>query len=326
MPQDDGFLSPVADLTYRSYDGPLRSVRSLWFSIAMYQIRRGIKNRFLWVMAVGSAWYYFMMMIIFFFLEQVVSQGGEAGQRQFREFIGRINWRDQFLLGFSYSQLIYFILAWMLGAGAIANDNRSNALLVYLGKPATKFDYVFGKWMGVFMPLFGLQMLATTFFWLYGALSYNTYGFLKQAGPVILQMIPVHAMSAALLASVVIGVSSLFNQGRVAGSTFAGVYLLTNFFTQFVVMTITSQLQSGSFRLASVSPGLFKMYYASLDGIQIGIAKVLLGTDGSPAFGINSRFPNIPIPSTAWMFGSWLVICLLGIGLAWRKVQAVEVV
>ncbi|MBL8048972.1 MAG: ABC transporter permease subunit [Chthonomonas sp.] len=326
MASEEHYLSPVADLTYRNYDGPLGSVKARWLAIALYQLKRSIKNRFLWVMAVGSGWYYFMMMIIFFFLEQVVGQGGEAGQRQFKEFLARINWRDQFLLGFSYSQLIYFILAWMLGAGAIANDNRSNALLVYLSKPCSKFDYVFGKWMGVFMPLFGLQMLATIFFWLYGGLSFNSYGFMSQAGVVILQMIPVHLMSAALLASVVIGISSLFNQGRVAGSTFAGVYLITNFFTQFVVMTILSQLRDGGSRLANVKPGLFTMYYCSLDGIQIGLAKILLGTDGSPAFGINSRLPNIPIPSTFLMVAAWLVICLIGIGIAWKKVQAVEVV
>lgn len=326
MQSEEHYLSPVADLTYRSYDGPLGSIKMRWWAIAMYQMKRSLKNRFMWVMAVGSGWYYFMMMIIFFFLEQVVSQGGDQGMVQFKQFIARINWRDQFLLGFSYSQLIYFILAWILGASAIANDNRANALLVYLSKPCTKFDYVFGKWMGVFMPLFGLQMLATTFFWLYGGLSYNDYGFMKQAGPVILLMIPVHAMSAALLASVTIGVSSLFNQGRTAGSTFAGVYLLTNFFTQFVVITITSQLQNANFRLAGVSKGLFPLYYCSLDGVQIGLAKILLGTDGSPAFGINSRFPNIPIPSAGAMVGAWLFICLGGILIAWRKVQAVEVV
>jgi len=45
-------------------------------------------------------------------------------------------------------------IALVVGAGAIAADNRSNALMVYLSKPITKGDYLLGKWMGIFLAIF----------------------------------------------------------------------------------------------------------------------------------------------------------------------------
>ena len=51
------------------------------------------------------------------------------GGAEFKTFLSRIVWQDQFLHGFSYGA-DHLIIALMLGSGAIANDNRANALLV----------------------------------------------------------------------------------------------------------------------------------------------------------------------------------------------------
>lgn len=319
---DERLSGPVSDLTYRGYDGPLSSVKFRWWAIARHQMLRHLTNRWAWVLAVVSGWYYFIMIAIFFVIEQMAS----SDPNMLKQFVGRVNWVDQFLLGFSFSQLIYFALAINFGASTIANDNRANALLVYLGKPCTKFDYVLGKWLGVFLPLFGLQLLMTTIFWLYGVASFGDYGFIKHALWMELRMIPVHAVSASLLASIAIGISSLFQNGRLAVASMAASYFILNFFSQFIVLAISEQLHNNGFRLAGVNSGMFNLYYCCIDGLQIGLAKVLLGTDGSPPFGAPSPMPNIPIPSAFAMFSAWALICGTCLFIAWRRVRAVEVV
>ena len=53
-------------------------------------------------------------------------------------------------------QLFLLFIALLAGAGSIANDNRANALLVYLSKPCRKVDYLFGKWAGLAMLIAGV--------------------------------------------------------------------------------------------------------------------------------------------------------------------------
>ena len=96
------------------------------------------------------------------------------------ELLGRIVWKDQILHGVGTGNLMWMVLTLIIGAGVIANDNRSNSLLIYLSRPCTKFDYIRGKWMGVFMPLLLAMILPSLMFFAYAALSYQDQGFFKQ--------------------------------------------------------------------------------------------------------------------------------------------------
>jgi ABC-2 type transport system permease protein len=320
--------SPIADLSYRGYDGPLASPRMRWWVIARVSMRIAMRRKSYWVWMAGAAWYFLMMIIIVFFVEQAAAAAGNAQQSE--RFLRGLIWKDQFLHGFSFGQLIFLILTLTLGAGAIANDNRSNALLVYLSKPCTKFDYLFGKWMGIFMPL-GLAMLAPSlFFYLWGALSYRQYGFF--ADPWLIgKLVALISIAAALHASLILGVSSLFNQGRLAGATYAGIYFMTNFFTQLVVVTWNlATMPRGRGRGLDVdfqaSDLLASAYYFSIDGLQIGLAKAILGTNGGPYFGIDNRIRPVPAPSLESCLLIVAAISLAMIFLAWRRVRAVEII
>ncbi|MCE9559725.1 MAG: ABC transporter permease [Armatimonadetes bacterium] len=321
--------SPIADLTYRGYDGPLGGVSKRWWAIAKYQIKKQVKNRFLWVLMAASGWYYAIMIIIFFFLEQMAVNNGPQGEQALKGFLANIVWKDQFLLGFSFGQFLFFVMTWILGAASIANDNRANALLVYLSKPCTKADYLLGKWLGIFLPLLLMQLIPTLFFWLYGMTSFASYGFVGAAGWLILKMIPIAVLGSALSASVILGVSSMFNQGRIAGIVFAGLYMVSNFFTVFVKIAILFQGGHGRSRIADIPPALLNLFYCSIDGIQIAIAKNILGTAGSQPFGgggARQRMAEVPVPSPIFTALIWLALCAAGWAIAWRRVRAVEVV
>lgn len=320
MSSPQSTTAPIADLSYRNYDGPLASPRFRWWVIAKQGMRLALRKKSLYVAMAFSGWYYITMMIVLFFVEQV-TESNPNGKQALHSFIDRLVWKDQFLHGFSFSQLLLLLIALLLGAGAIANDNRANALLVYLSKPCSKFDYMFGKWMGIFLPLTAIMMVPTVVFYLYGALSFRSNGFLTDDPYMLPKMLLVIPLSAMVHSSMILGVSSLFNQGRVAGATYAGIYILSNFFTR--LMHHTWYITGGQ------GPAFLKpLTYFSIDGLQIGIAKAILGTSGTPPFGLVGGGNTVPIPPP-----SLPAVLLIAFGvtafslwLAWRRVRAVEVV
>lgn len=321
--------SPIADLSYRNYDGGLSSPRMRWWVIAKMGMKQALKKKVLWLFSAFSASYYLMIIIQFFFLDQIVSSGGQQAGNFVEQFYRRIQWKDQFVHGFSTAQIWFLAIALILGAGSIANDNRANALLVYLSKPCTKWDYLFGKWVGVFLPLLIVSVVPALVFFLYGLLSFLDKGFISQDPWLPVKLLLLFPLGAAFHASLVVGFSSLFNQGRVAGAAYAGLYFLTNFFTQLMVGTWIN-LAGGRFGdEPPTGPGarlVSYLYYASVDGLNIAMAKGILGTDGTPIFNVQQRTPQIPA-APLWP----VLLIVIGLGglslfIAWRRVRAVEVV
>ena len=52
---------------------------------------------------------------------------------------------DTFRQFLDQQQIFVFFVTVYVGAGLIANDRRANALQIYLSKPLTRAEYVFGK-------------------------------------------------------------------------------------------------------------------------------------------------------------------------------------
>jgi ABC-2 type transport system permease protein len=328
--------SPIADLSYRHYDGPLNSPVARWWSIAKMTMQLATKKRGFWGWSIFSAWWYIILLAVFWFNDNVLAPqlGGTS------PFMQQIIWKDQFLHAFSFSQMILMIVALLVGTGAIANDNRSNALLVYLSKPCTRFDYIFGKWVGVFLLVAGVSLVPMMTFYLYGYLSFQDYGFWKSAPWLFLRLILVSAISGSIHASLSLAVSSLFNQGRLAGATYAGMYFLTYIFTGIMAGINTMNSLNGS-----KGPMILKqLFYASIDGIQIGMAKLVIGTNGSRIFpgmgnpggrrgggGNPGQAPDmaefiIGAPSAYWIVPLYLLLVTGGFAIAWSRIKAVEVV
>jgi len=312
-------IKPIADLSYRNYDGPLKKPGSRWWVIAKNGIRIALKKKALWFWMFGSAWYYLAMLVGLFFFQQVSSANPPIKQAM-QAFLERIVWQDQFLHGFSFGQMAMLIISLMLGSGSIADDNRSNAMLIYLSKPCAKREYLFGKWVGIALPVFVIMVIPTIVFYAYGALTFREYGFLKDAWllPKMLVIIPIAAM---LHASIVVGISSMFNQGRNASATYAGLYFLGYFFTSLMGGIWASSRGETTYPVRH-------LFYGSIDGILIGVCKAIVGTNGSPPFGIQNpgRMSQVPAPNVAAILGIALLISVVFVLIAWRKIRAVEVI
>ncbi|MHB8637696.1 MAG: ABC transporter permease [Fimbriimonadaceae bacterium] len=308
-------LSPIADLTYRGYDGPMDSTDHRWWAIAKMMMRQAIKRKGFWLCSVLSGWYYLVMMVVFYFVD-VLSANVPNGQNR---FLSNVNWRDQFTTGISTAQLFLLIVAMIIGIGTIANDNRANALLIYLSKPCTKVDYLVGKWVGLFVPLYCVALVPGLVFWLYIAMSFREYGSISSAPWVPLQLVVISAFPAFLMASLCLGISSLFNQGRNAGATFAGLYFVSNIFTK---------MMGGIYLMVSNSHIVKNLYYASVDGLSIGMAKLTMFTDGSTMLVQRSQQAgvNVSRPDAWFAIPAFFGLSALSIWVAWLRVRPVEVV
>jgi ABC-2 type transport system permease protein len=322
--------SPIADLSYRNYDGPLMPANMRWWVIAKSTMMIAFRKRSMWVSMAFSAWYYLAMIFVLYFVNQSSQAAGAipGHASPSAAYLDRIIWKDQFLLGFSYGQIMFLVIALIIGAGAIANDNRANALLVYLSKPCTKTDYLFGKWVGVFLPLLAVMLIPATIFYAYGALSFRAEGFLYDDKWLYPQIVLMFVLGAAFYSSLAIGFSSMFRQGRIAGATFAGLYFITNFFTFIMAITFLASSEAGRRHphgAAAIHNFAANLYYASVDGITIGMSKVVLGTDGSIPFGLPGKQEMVSAPSPIVIF-ILLGLSALSLFIAWTRIRAVEVV
>ena len=330
--------SPIADLSYRHYDGPLSGVSKRWWSIAKMTMQVATKRRGFWGWSLFSAWWFFILLAVFWFADNVLGNltGSSGGANA---FLQQIKWKDQFVHGYSYSQMILMVVTLMIGVGSIANDNRANALLVYLSKPCSRFDYVFGKWLGVFILISLVSFVPMMVFWLYGYMSFQQYGFWKDAPWLFLKLALVSVCSGALHASLGLAVSSLFNQGRLAGATYAGIYFMSYILTQ-----VMSGFNASSTFQKTPTPAIVRqLFYGSIDGIQIGLSKLIIGTNGSPLFpgmgpgggggGRRRNGPQIDVdqwiigaPNASWIVPVFFVLVIGGFAVAYSRIKAVEVV
>lgn len=324
--------SPIADLSYRHYDGPLDPPAYRWWAIARASMRLSLRKRGFWVWATLSAWYYLFLLIVFFFVETFLTQNLTGGQKN--PFLMQLVWKDQFLNAFANAQLLYLILALLIGVGTISNDTRANALLVYLSKPCTKTDYIIGKWLGIFVPLTLVTAVPTFLFYLYCLMTYRDYGFLTEDPRLFFKLIGLVMVPGFVHASLCLGISSIFRQGRLAGATYAGLYFFTLSFTKVMDKFYEARQLNGK-----SAPGIVEnLYYSSIDGIQLGMGKVILGTDGSSLFPSLGGGPRrggggaavtalqVPAPQFWAIAGITLGICALSVLIAWVRVKAVEVV
>lgn len=317
--------NPIADLSYRNYDGPLRPPVFRWWIIARQTMLAQSKNKWLWFMSLLCALYYLIMIAVLFVIDRLANNGtGGNGAVMQQAFMNGLRWKEQFLHGISFAQMPMMLISLVVGAGAIANDNRANALLVYLSKPCSRFDYAFGKWIGVFLVLFAALAVPSLTFFAYGALSYRDIGFFKQDPYLLLKLLAIFPLCAAFHSSLILAISSLFKQGRIAGAVYAGLYFLGEFFTK--VMGIVWVIGARN----NEAKGVVNMlYYCSIDGLQIGLAKAILRAKGSNLFGMTvMRGANFspPAPPLVPCLLIVLVVTLASIGIAWKRVRAVEVV
>jgi ABC-2 type transport system permease protein len=205
---------PIYEQAYRRYEAraPLRQVR--FWPITREALRMILAKRA------------FLALLLASFIPFVVRVVQVYVFTRFPE-IGRVLPVDGRMFGEFLNQQVGFtvLLSIFGGAGLVANDLRTGAILVYLSRPLTRRDYVLGK-LGVLLALnLSVTLLPGVVLYLV-ALGLAPDQFAKWSLAWILPAIVLHS----LLISVVVGllvlaISALSRSARVAGLAFVGLWV-----------------------------------------------------------------------------------------------------
>jgi ABC-2 type transport system permease protein len=279
---------PIYDQGYRRYEARAALRRVRFWPITREALRLILARRaFLGLLMI--AWVPFLARVIQVY---VVTRFPDAGRvlpvdgRLFGEFLGQQSVFTLFLTVFG-------------GAGLIANDLRTGAILVYLSRPLTRRDYVLGK-LGVLLSL-NLSVTLLPALLLYAiTIALAPEQFLKWElawlGPAILG----HSLVISLVTSLVaLAVSSLSRSARVAGLAFFGLLM-------------GLELVRGILRAVYDRPeSLLVSLQASMHAV------------GNAMFGITSRAFDIPWAQPALVLAAACLACLAVLR---SRVRAVEIV
>jgi ABC-2 type transport system permease protein len=207
---------PIHDQGYRRYIGAKAAVGQGWIVIA----RAGIRAMFVRRAFLGLllfAWLPFFVRAVQFYAAANLPQAQMLAPtaETFRQFL------DQ------QETFVFFVTVYV-GAGLIANDRRANALQIYLSKPLSRAEYVFGK-LAILMtfllfvtwlPAIVLLIVQIAFAGNFTFFTNNLFLF-----PAITVFSFVEAIMAA---SAMLALSSMSNSSRYVGILYAGLIFFSS--------------------------------------------------------------------------------------------------
>lgn len=233
---------PIHDQGYRRYRGGKARGRG-WSVIATAGIRNVLgKRTFLGLLLLS--WFPFIVRAVQIYAAANLPQAAflAPSGETFRQFLEQ-------------QQIFVFFVTVYIGAGLIANDRRANALQIYLAKPLTRGEYIFGKLailmifllLVTWVPAIALLFVQMAFAGNLTFLSNNLYLFPAITVFSFLQVI--------LVASTMLALSSLSNSSRYVGILYAAVI----FFTQAIYGVVFAVTRSTAMSWISVSANLAQL-------------------------------------------------------------------
>ena len=233
---------PIHDQGYRRYGGG-KARGQAWLVIARSGIRTLIgKRAFLGLLLLS--WFPFFIRAVQIYAAANLPQAAFLAPKAttFRQFL------DQ-------QEIFVFFVTVYVGAGLIANDRRANALQIYLSKPLTRAEYVFGK-LAVLMAFLLLVTWVPAILLLFIQIAFaGNFAFVKD-NVYLFPAITVFAFVQVLLGSAtMLALSSLSNSSRYVGILYAAVL----FFTQAVYGVVYAVTRSTAMSWLSVSANLAQL-------------------------------------------------------------------
>lgn len=202
---------PIHDQGYRRYTGPRAETGRAWSVIATAGLRTLFAKRaFIGLMLLS--WIPFVVSTVQIYLATNLPQAQflAPDPKMFRNFL-------------ELQELFMFFITVYAGSGLIANDRRANALQIYLAKPLTRLEYIFGKFaillvlllLVTWVPAVLLLVVQVLFA---GSFSFFVKNLFLLPAITIFSLIQVTSVSLAMLA-----LSSLSRSSRYVGVLYAGL-------------------------------------------------------------------------------------------------------
>jgi ABC-2 type transport system permease protein len=231
---------PIHDQGYRRYGGGKAPTGSAWAVIMRAGLRTFLSKRaFLGLLLVS--WFPFFVRAVQIYAAANLPQVAflTPTPETFRQFLEQ-------------QQTFVFFVTVYVGAGLIANDRRANALQIYLSKPVTRAEYVFGKLAILMTFLFFVTWVPAILLLIVQiAFAGNFVFFVKNL--FLFPAITVFAfVQVTLVAATMLALSSLSTSSRYVGILYAAVV----FFTQAIYGVLFAVTRSTAFSWLSFSANL----------------------------------------------------------------------
>jgi ABC-2 type transport system permease protein len=277
---------PIHDQGYRRYGGTKARTGTGWMVITRAGIRTFFARRaFLGLLLVS--WFPFFVRAVQIYAAANLPQAAFLAPtpETFRQFL------DQ-------QQTFVFFVTVYVGAGLIANDRRANALQIYLSKPLTRGEYIFGK-LAILMTFLAMVTWLPAIVLLIVQVSFaGNFTFFK-SNAFLFPAITVFAfVEVALASATMLALSSLSKSSRYVAILYAAVI----FFTQAIYGVMYAVTRSSSLSWMSFSANL----------AQLG----------------DVIFRQPPKYDTPWPISLLVIVGLIGVSgvILERRVRGVEVV
>jgi ABC-2 type transport system permease protein len=231
---------PIHDQGYRRYGGGRAPQGRAWAVITRAGLRTLLSKRAFLGLLLFS-WFPFFVRAMQIYAAANLPQAAflTPTPETFRQFLEQ------------QETFVFFVTVYV-GAGLIANDRRANALQIYLSKPLTRAEYVFGK-LAILMTalLFVTWVPAMLLLIVQVAFAGNVAFFVNNL--FLFPAITVFAfIQVTLVAATMLALSSLSKSSRYVGILYAAVI----FFTQAIYGVLFAVTRSTSFSWLSFSANL----------------------------------------------------------------------
>jgi ABC-2 type transport system permease protein len=235
---------PIHDQGYRRYGGEKARTGTGWMVITRAGLRTMFAKRaFLGLLLI--AWFPFLVRAVQIYVAANVPQAGAlvaVKADTFRQFL------DQ-------QQTFVFFITVYVGAGLIANDRRANALQIYLSKPLTRGEYVFGKLAILMTFLASVTWLPAIVLLMVQAAFAGNFTFVRNNAFLFPAITVFSFIEITVAASTMLALSSLSKSSRYV----AILYTTVIFFTQAIYGVMYAVTRSTSLSWMSFSANLAQL-------------------------------------------------------------------
>ena len=207
---------PLHDVSYQRFEGRRTGRLSRSLALARSASALLLKRR-------G-----FILLLAICWIPAVVRAVQIYVARQFPQAVPFVSVDAALFQSFLSGQVVYLpvvVVALYAGAGAVADDRRSGALVAYLSKPIRHADYLLGKALPILAAILAVTLVPGLALLVVDASIARGFGVLSIAPALPLSVVAYSLWIGLYFTAAVVAMSSLAGSARVAGAGFVALVL-----------------------------------------------------------------------------------------------------
>ncbi len=206
---------PIHDQGYRRYGGS-RSGGRAWWVIFSTGVRAMMSSR-RWIVLMIASWLQFVIRTVQFYIAANFSQAAIVAPSAdtFRDF-------------FDKQDLFVFLVTVTLGAVLIAEDRRANALQIYLSKPLSRLEYIFGKLSILMAFLLFITWVPAILLLVVQVVFAGNFSFLRANAYLFPAITVFSIVEVVMVSTCMLALSSLSTSGRFVGILYTALIFFSD--------------------------------------------------------------------------------------------------